>query len=122
MATPYSPTQNHLLGALPAAEFDRLPPHLELVPMPLGEILYESGAICDMSIWQQTQFKLAVKKTSLSDHRCEFADVAQCLYACVQRDARKLLEERGVLPPRETHRNGAEWLFWAEETNSSASR
>jgi CRP-like cAMP-binding protein len=43
MATPHSPTQNHLLAALPAAEFDRLAAHLELVPMPLGEALYESG-------------------------------------------------------------------------------
>src|SRR5664279_796252 len=43
MPTPHSPMQNHLLAALPAAEFDRLLPHLELVPMPLGEALYESG-------------------------------------------------------------------------------
>ncbi len=43
MPTPHSPTQNHLLAALPAAEFARLLPHLELVPMPLGEALYESG-------------------------------------------------------------------------------
>jgi CRP-like cAMP-binding protein len=38
-----SPNQNHLLGALPAAEFERLAPHLELVMLPLGEILYEPG-------------------------------------------------------------------------------
>jgi CRP-like cAMP-binding protein len=43
MPTPHSPTQNHLLAALPVTEFDRLSPHLELVPMPLGEALYESG-------------------------------------------------------------------------------
>jgi len=36
--------QNHLLAALPAAEFERLSPHLESIPMPLGEVLYESGA------------------------------------------------------------------------------
>jgi CRP-like cAMP-binding protein len=35
--------QNRLLAALPTAEFDRLAPHLELVSMPLGEVLYESG-------------------------------------------------------------------------------
>jgi CRP-like cAMP-binding protein len=39
----HSPLQNHLLAALPASEFNRLSPHLELVPMPLGEVLYESG-------------------------------------------------------------------------------
>ena len=43
MATNHSPMQNHLLAALPEAEFGRLSAHLELVPMPLGEALYESG-------------------------------------------------------------------------------
>ena len=44
MVSPHSPTQNHLLATLPGAEFDRLSAHLELVPMPLGEVLYESGS------------------------------------------------------------------------------
>jgi CRP-like cAMP-binding protein len=39
----HSPTQNQLLAALPPAEFARLAPHLELIAMPLGEALYESG-------------------------------------------------------------------------------
>ena len=43
MPAPHNPKQNHLLAALPADEFARLSPHLELVPMPLGEALYESG-------------------------------------------------------------------------------
>ncbi len=43
MLSPHSPNQNHLLAALPAAEFDRLAPHLELVPMRLGDCLYEPG-------------------------------------------------------------------------------
>jgi CRP-like cAMP-binding protein len=43
MSLPHSPNQNHLLAALPAAEFARLAPHLELVPMLLGESLYEPG-------------------------------------------------------------------------------
>ncbi|MBS1212398.1 MAG: Crp/Fnr family transcriptional regulator [Proteobacteria bacterium] len=43
MTDPQSPRQNHLLDALPAADYERLFPHLELVPMPLGEVLYESG-------------------------------------------------------------------------------
>jgi len=38
-----SPRQNHLLDALPATVYERLFPLLELVPMPLGEVLYESG-------------------------------------------------------------------------------
>jgi len=43
MSLPHSPNQNHLLAALPPAEFERLAPHLELVPMLLGETLYEPG-------------------------------------------------------------------------------
>jgi len=44
MSTPHSPNQNHLLAALPTAEFERLAPHLEPVPMRLGEYLYEPGS------------------------------------------------------------------------------
>src|SRR5256885_7035997 len=40
---PHSPNQNHLLAALPTAEFDRLAGHLELAPLQLGQILYEPG-------------------------------------------------------------------------------
>ena len=43
MAPPHSPNQNHLLAALPTAEFEPLAAHLELVPMPLGEVLYQPG-------------------------------------------------------------------------------
>jgi CRP-like cAMP-binding protein len=43
MPSLHSPGQNHLLAALPAAEFERLSPHLELVPLPLGDMLYEPG-------------------------------------------------------------------------------
>lgn len=35
--------KNKLLAALPALEIMRLHPHLELVALPLGEVLYESG-------------------------------------------------------------------------------
>ena len=43
MSSPHNPNQNHLLAALPPAEFERLAPHLELVPLLLGQILYEPG-------------------------------------------------------------------------------
>jgi CRP-like cAMP-binding protein len=38
-----SPQQNHILDALPVAERERLFPHLRLVELPLGSVLYESG-------------------------------------------------------------------------------
>lgn len=40
---PQSAIHNHLLAALPEDIFERIAPHLELIPMPLGEVLYESG-------------------------------------------------------------------------------
>ncbi|MBL8413094.1 MAG: Crp/Fnr family transcriptional regulator [Propionivibrio sp.] len=39
-----SPNQNHLLAALPTAEFEPLAAQLELVLMPLGQMLYEPGS------------------------------------------------------------------------------
>jgi CRP-like cAMP-binding protein len=40
---PHDPRQNHLLAALPADEYARIRPNLELAPMPLGHVLYEPG-------------------------------------------------------------------------------
>ena len=37
------PRKNHLLGALPDADYARLVPRLELVELPLGKAVYESG-------------------------------------------------------------------------------
>jgi CRP-like cAMP-binding protein len=39
----HTPRQNHLLAALPAASYARLLPQLELVTLPLGWAVYESG-------------------------------------------------------------------------------
>ena len=44
MKSPFDePTENHLLAALPGAEWHRWSPLLERVEMPLGQVLYESG-------------------------------------------------------------------------------
>ena len=43
-SNPPTPKQNHLLAALPVADYDRLLPHLEILPLPLGWALYESGS------------------------------------------------------------------------------
>ena len=42
-APPPAPTQNHLLAALPKDVQDRLFSHLELISLPLGKSIYESG-------------------------------------------------------------------------------
>jgi CRP-like cAMP-binding protein len=39
-----APKENELLAALPDAEFQRWLPQLELIAMPLGQVLYESGS------------------------------------------------------------------------------
>ena len=44
MAQIHHPTQNYLLAALPEQDFAPLSDHLELVPMALGQMLYEPGA------------------------------------------------------------------------------
>ena len=41
MSSDPNPNQNHLLAALPTAEFEPLVKYLELVPMALGQMLYE---------------------------------------------------------------------------------
>jgi CRP-like cAMP-binding protein len=43
MSLPDNPENNHLLAALPAAEFRRLAPHLERFPVRLGETLHRPG-------------------------------------------------------------------------------
>jgi hypothetical protein len=44
---PHTPTQNHLLAVLTAPEQEGLFPQLELMPMPLGGVLHESGSQLD---------------------------------------------------------------------------
>lgn len=44
---PPGPRLNHLLRVLPRDEFERLVPQLELIPMRLGAVIYEAGALQD---------------------------------------------------------------------------
>ena len=45
MPTTADPKQNHLLAALPEAEWTRWLPQLESVALPLGKVVYESGDV-----------------------------------------------------------------------------
>jgi CRP-like cAMP-binding protein len=51
MSSPNARNDNHLLAALPAADFERLAPHLEIFPLRLGETLYGPG-----EEWQHAYF------------------------------------------------------------------
>ena len=65
---------------------------------------------------RRAKMERAFQKTSLPAQGWKLSDVTQCLYANMYRSARTLLEQRGLLTPREKHANGAEWIFWAEES------
>ncbi|HEY8224277.1 MAG TPA: winged helix-turn-helix domain-containing protein [Pyrinomonadaceae bacterium] len=83
----------------------------------------EFMSLCDemaeqvAAIFERKRAKLdrAFRKTNLEEQGWEFSDVTQCLYANMQRHARMLLEQRGLLNPRQKHENGAAWVFWAQE-------
>jgi DNA-binding transcriptional ArsR family regulator len=77
-----------------------------------------AGQVADLFEKRRKQLERAFDKTDLAKRGWAFSDLAHYLYAGVQRGARELLEERGALPPREKHQNGAEWIFWAEESGS----
>jgi CRP-like cAMP-binding protein len=44
MSAAHSPRQNHLLAALSAGDLERVSAKLKLVPLPLADVLYESGS------------------------------------------------------------------------------
>jgi len=87
----------------------------------------EFMSLCDemaeqvAAIFERKRAKLdrAFRKTNLEEQGWEFSDVTQCLYANMQRHARMLLEQRGLLNPRQKHENGAAWVFWAQESPPS---
>ncbi|HEY9232096.1 MAG TPA: hypothetical protein VIS78_08110, partial [Blastocatellia bacterium] len=73
------------------------------------------------NLFEKRHHKLeaAFNKTILRERGWAFADIAQYLFARVQRSARETLEQRGILPLPEKHINGVEWIFWAEEAGSN---
>ena len=87
----------------------------------------EFRALCDemaqqlATLFERRRAKMerAFRKTELGAHGWELSDVTQCLYANMYRSARTLLEERGLLTPRQKHANGAQWIFWAEEPETN---
>ena len=96
-------------------------------PVVRAEERVEFEAICDSiaehvaELFEKNipQLQRAFDKTGLAARGWKFADLAQYCYAGAQRSARKLLEQRALLPPRTKHENGADWLFWAEEQSAA---
>jgi CRP-like cAMP-binding protein len=72
--TQSSPQQNHLLAALPAAEFDALAAHLEPVSLKVGEMLYEPGGQLQHAYFPTTAI-VSLHYVTESGASCEAAGV-----------------------------------------------
>jgi len=79
-----------------------------------------AAQIADLFENNRPRLERALNDTSVINRGWAFPDLAQYLYAKTQRCARELLEQRGALPPRQEHQNGAKWIFWAEEPKADA--
>jgi hypothetical protein len=64
---------------------------------------------------QSPDLERAFAKTELARQGWTITDVTQFVFANIQRKARALLEEKGMLKTAELHANGSEWVYWAEE-------
>ena len=53
-SAPHAPSQNHLLAALPPADLEPLAAHLQLVPLLLGDMLYEPGTQLQYALFPTT--------------------------------------------------------------------
>jgi len=99
-------------------------------PVFKAEECEEFRALCEemaeqvVALFEKKRSKIerAFSKTRLKDQGWEVSDIAQCLYANMQRGARTRLEQRGLLAAREKHKNGAQWIFWAEETEPNGQK
>jgi DNA-binding transcriptional ArsR family regulator len=96
-------------------------------PVFKAEECAEFRALCEemskdlVTVFEKKRQKMerAFRKTGLSKQGWDLSDVTQCLFANMYRGARTLLEQRGLLSPREKHKNGAQWIFWAEEPETN---
>jgi DNA-binding transcriptional ArsR family regulator len=96
-------------------------------PVVRAEERAEFEAVCDAiaqriaELFEQNlpELKRAFDRTDLAARGATFEALSQYCYAGAQRAARRTLEERGLLPKRKKHANGAAWIFWAEEGRPS---
>lgn len=64
----------------------------------------------------------AFRTTALQDKGWSFEDVAQFIFASVQRSARRRLEDVGILTAAKPHQNGVDWVFWAEDLSTKGKK
>jgi DNA-binding transcriptional ArsR family regulator len=74
-----------------------------------------AAKVADLFKKQRRLVEKAYSATSLAKRGWDLPEVAQYVYATMQRGARERLEQDGTLAPRKMHQNGVEWVFWAEQ-------
>src|SRR5205085_11321211 len=79
-----------------------------------------AGKLADLFKKHRRKLEQAFRDTPLGERGWAFAEVAQYVFASVQRGARERLEQDGTLAPPKAHRNGVEWVFWAEKPKADA--
>ena len=86
--------------------------------------LCDSLSVMVAELFKKHRRKLekAFRNTPLSDGEWNFTDIAQFVFATVQRRAREQLEDDGMLVPAKQHRNGVDWVFWAEEPGTNGKK
>ena len=78
--------------------------------------------VADLFRRRRRKLEKVFRETPLAERGWDFAEVAQYVFASVQRGARELLEQDGALAPPKRRRNGVEWVFWAEEPKADANK
>jgi DNA-binding transcriptional ArsR family regulator len=81
-----------------------------------------AAKVADLFKRHRRKLEKVFRETPLAGRGWDFAEVAQFVYASVQRGARERLERDGTLAPPKAHRNGVEWVFWAEEPKADANK
>ena len=71
---------------------------------------------------KHAEMKALVRKAKVGEQGWSFSDVVDFFYTSAYRGARKLLEQRGVVPARKKRKNGAAWIFWAEESDRGGTK
>jgi len=78
-----------------------------------------SKALAKLFEKKHQKIERAFRKTGLSEQGWKLTDLTPRLFANMYRGARTRLEEHGLMASREKHKNGARWIFWAEEPETN---
>ena len=81
-----------------------------------------SDSIVDLFEQSRPKFERAFQSSGLPAKGWTFDDLTQCVFARIQRKARRSLEERGAVAAPKKHRNGVSWSFWAEQADTKGER